>query len=98
MQQLLAIEKAMGRERIQKQGPRAIDLDIVLMGSEVVHTPDLTIPHPAMEKRRFVLQPLAEIAPEARHPLSGKSVRELLEGLSPGQLVRPWSESHPNND
>jgi len=98
IEQLLAIEQAMGRERIQKKGPRAIDLDILLMGSEVVNTPDLTIPHPAMEKRRFVLQPLAEIAPQARHPLSGKSVRELLRDLPPGPLVRPWSESHPNSD
>jgi 2-amino-4-hydroxy-6-hydroxymethyldihydropteridine diphosphokinase len=98
MQQLLAIEKAMGRERIQKKGPRAIDLDILLFGREVTNTPDLTIPHPGMEKRRFVLQPLAEIAPKLRHPLSGKSVQELLEDLPPGQLVRPWSESRSNND
>jgi 2-amino-4-hydroxy-6-hydroxymethyldihydropteridine diphosphokinase len=93
MQQLLAIEKAMGRERIQKKGPRTIDLDILLFGSEVVNTHDVMIPHPAMEKRRFVLQPLADIAPEARHPLLGKSVRELLEDLPPGQSIRRWEEA-----
>jgi 2-amino-4-hydroxy-6-hydroxymethyldihydropteridine diphosphokinase len=93
MQQLLAIEKAMGRERIQKKGPRTIDLDILLFGDEALKTPELTVPHPAMEGRRFVLQPLADIAPEARHPLLGKSVRELLEDLPPGQSVRRWEEA-----
>jgi 2-amino-4-hydroxy-6-hydroxymethyldihydropteridine diphosphokinase len=92
IQQALAIEKAMGRERTQKKGPRTIDLDILLFGNEVVDTPELTIPHPAMERRRFVLQPLAEIAPEARHPLSGKSVRELLEELPAGQSIRLWQK------
>jgi|SRR5215472_7288194 2-amino-4-hydroxy-6-hydroxymethyldihydropteridine diphosphokinase len=93
MQQLIAIEKAMGRERIQKKGPRTIDLDILLFGNEIVNTPDLMIPHPAMEKRRFVLQPLADIAPEARHPLLGKAVRELLEDLPLGQSIRRWKEA-----
>ena len=88
MRQLLAIEKAMGRERVRKKGPRTIDLDILLFGNEVVNTADLKIPHPAMEKRRFVLQPLVEIAPETRHPVLGKSMRELLEDLPPGQSVR----------
>lgn len=92
MQQLLAIEKAMGRVRTQKKGPRTIDLDILLFGNEVVNTANLTIPHPAMEKRRFVLQPLAEIAPETRHPVLNKSVRELLEDLPPGQSVRRCEE------
>jgi 2-amino-4-hydroxy-6-hydroxymethyldihydropteridine diphosphokinase len=88
LQQLLAIEKAMGRQRIQRKGPRTIDLDILLLGDEVVDTPGLTIPHPAMQHRRFVLEPLAEIAPDAIHPVLKKTVRELFQELPPGQSVR----------
>jgi 2-amino-4-hydroxy-6-hydroxymethyldihydropteridine diphosphokinase len=88
MLQLLTIEKAMGRQRIQKKGPRTIDLDILFFGDEIVDTPGLTIPHPAMQHRRFVLEPLAEIAPDAMHPVLRKTVRELLEELPSGQSVR----------
>ncbi len=87
MLQLLTIEKAMGRQRIQKKGPRTIDLDILLFEEEAVRTPQLTIPHPAMQYRRFVLEPLAEIAPAAVHPVLKKTVKELLEALPPGQDV-----------
>jgi len=87
MQQLLEIERAMGRQRLQKKGPRTIDLDILLCGDDVVNTPGLTIPHPAMQHRRFVLEPLAEIAPDALHPVLKKTVRQLLEELPPGQEV-----------
>jgi len=82
------IEKAMGRQRIQKKGPRTIDLDILLFEDKVVDTPALTIPHPAMQYRRFVLEPLAEIAPDVLHPVLRKKVRELLEELPSGQSVR----------
>jgi 2-amino-4-hydroxy-6-hydroxymethyldihydropteridine diphosphokinase len=88
MPQLLEIERAMGRRRLQKKGPRSIDLDILLFGDEVVNTVALTIPHPAMQYRRFVLEPLAEIAPDAVHPVLKKTVRELLSELPPGQSVR----------
>jgi 2-amino-4-hydroxy-6-hydroxymethyldihydropteridine diphosphokinase len=88
IKQLLEIEKGMGRERIQKKGPRTIDLDIVLFGDRVVNTDELTIPHPAMHQRRFVLEALAEIAPDARHPLFQKTVSELLRGLGEVQSVR----------
>jgi 2-amino-4-hydroxy-6-hydroxymethyldihydropteridine diphosphokinase len=88
MLQLLTIEKAMGRQRIQKKGPRTIDLDILLFEDEVIATPVLTIPHPAMQYRRFVLEPLAEVAPDAMHPVLRKTVRELLEELPSGQSVR----------
>src|SRR5262249_21635458 len=86
--QLLAIESAMGRQRIQKKGPRTIDLDIVLFGDLWVNSPELTLPPPAMPERRFVLAPLAEIAPSAIHPLLKKTIRELLEQLPPGQVVK----------
>jgi 2-amino-4-hydroxy-6-hydroxymethyldihydropteridine diphosphokinase len=88
MGELLRIEAEMGRERIQKKGPRSIDIDILLFADLVVNTPELTIPHPAMARRRFVLEPLAEIVPELRHPLLGKTVRELLAELPPGQTVK----------
>src|ERR1700747_2368485 len=68
MQQLLEIERAMGRERLWTKGPRTIDLDILLFGDEVVNSLELTIPHPAMQYRRFALEPLAEIAPAEVHP------------------------------
>jgi 2-amino-4-hydroxy-6-hydroxymethyldihydropteridine diphosphokinase len=83
----LSIEKAMGRERVQNKGPRSIDIDIVLFGDAVVNTPELTVPHPAMAARRFVLQPLAEIAPDLRHPVLQKTVEELLSELPRGQKV-----------
>jgi 2-amino-4-hydroxy-6-hydroxymethyldihydropteridine diphosphokinase len=72
---LLGIEQQMGRRRIQKKGPRTIDIDILLFDEAIVDSPALTIPHPAMHQRRFVLEPLAEIAPEVRHPVLKKTVR-----------------------
>jgi len=88
MTALLAIAREMGRQRTQKKGPRIIDMDILLFGDAMVDSPELRIPHPAMQQRRFVLEPLAEIAPEVRHPALGKTVRELLAELPAGQAVR----------
>jgi len=85
---LQKIEQEMGRKRTQPKGPRVIDLDILLFGSAVVDTPQLTIPHAAMHERRFVLEPLAEIAPEVRHPVFKRTVRELRDALPSGQQVR----------
>lgn len=85
---ILAIEEGMGRMRVRTKGPRNIDIDIVLMGDRVVEEPALTIPHAAMHQRRFVLAPLTEIAPEARHPVLGKTAQELLAELGTGQTVR----------
>ena len=81
------IERDMGRKRIQPKGPRVIDIDILLFGEAVIHTPDLEIPHPRMLERRFVLDPLAELAPDLRHPVTGKSMREAL-GAVMNQIVR----------
>jgi 2-amino-4-hydroxy-6-hydroxymethyldihydropteridine diphosphokinase len=87
---LLKIERELGRRRktSQPKGPRPIDIDILLYGSSVIDTANLQIPHPAMHQRRFVLEPLAEIAPEERHPVLKKTIRELRDALPPGQAVQ----------
>ena len=90
MERLLEIERAMGRERILKKGPRIIDIDILLFGDAIVNTPGLKIPHPAMEQRRFVLVPLAQIARTAMHPVLGKTIQQLLHELPKGQIVRKF--------
>lgn len=72
------IENELGRRHSVRRGPRVIDLDILLYGTSVVRASDLEIPHPRMTQRRFVLIPLAEIAPAAHHPVENKSVEELL--------------------
>jgi 2-amino-4-hydroxy-6-hydroxymethyldihydropteridine diphosphokinase len=85
---ILALEQEMGRQRKQQKGPRTIDIDILLFGSSVIEIPSLTIPHPKLHQRRFVLEPLAEIAPEARHPVFKRTIRELRDALPAGQMVR----------
>lgn len=85
-----SIEAELGRKREIDKGPRTIDVDILLFGDSVVADPILQIPHPAMARRRFVLEPLAEIAPDVVHPVLGKSIRELLAELdqSSGEVRR----------
>ncbi|MFY9646358.1 MAG: 2-amino-4-hydroxy-6-hydroxymethyldihydropteridine diphosphokinase [Terriglobales bacterium] len=84
----LQIETRMGRIRTQEKGARNIDIDIVLFSNQVVDEPGLKIPHPAMHRRRFVLEPLAEIAPEVSHPTFGKTAQQLLGELDGEQIVR----------
>ena len=89
--QLLAriqkIERQLGRKRLTPKGPRTIDVDILLYGAAVIETVELQVPHPRMAGRRFVLEPLAELAPELRHPVTRRTVREML-GAVAGQQVR----------
>jgi 2-amino-4-hydroxy-6-hydroxymethyldihydropteridine diphosphokinase len=82
------IERDLGRKRSAiSKGPRVIDIDILLHGRAVVDVPQLVIPHASMHERRFVLEPLAELAPELKHPVLLRSMRELLAATS-GQKVR----------
>ncbi|HJZ76711.1 MAG TPA: 2-amino-4-hydroxy-6-hydroxymethyldihydropteridine diphosphokinase [Vicinamibacterales bacterium] len=78
---LLAIEGLRGRDRPHPNAPRTLDLDLILYGSRVIDAPGLIVPHPRFRERRFVLEPLAEVAPELRDPVTGKTVAELLAAL-----------------
>lgn len=94
LRNMLAIELAMGRERTVPKGPRSIDLDLLLFGDQIIHEPGLHVPHPAMHLRQFVLEPLAEIAPEVLHPvfhLTISQLRNQIEGNQP--VVRRSDES-----
>ncbi|MGD0620353.1 MAG: 2-amino-4-hydroxy-6-hydroxymethyldihydropteridine diphosphokinase [Bryobacteraceae bacterium] len=75
------VERRMGRKRLIAKGPRIIDIDILLYGGSIVGIGDLQIPHPRMALRRFVLEPLAELAPDLRHPVTQASVAEMLSAV-----------------
>ncbi len=91
LQRCLEIELARGRRRGLKNGPRTLDIDILLYGDLVLNEPGLTIPHPRMAERRFVLEPLAEIAPEVYHPVLVKTIRSLLDSCTDPSSVRLYS-------
>jgi len=87
---LLKIERELGRRRLTPHGPRAIDLDILFYGSSVIRSRDLEVPHPRLTERRFVLIPLAQLAPDLRHPVSHKSINQLLAETPDRSEARPW--------
>ena len=85
LERLLAIEQDFGRTRPYGGAPRTLDLDLILYGDAIIDEPELVVPHPRFRERRFVLEPLAEIAPEWRDPVSGRTASDLLRALdSPG--------------
>ncbi|UCF21594.1 MAG: 2-amino-4-hydroxy-6-hydroxymethyldihydropteridine diphosphokinase [Gemmatimonadota bacterium] len=89
------VEDSLGRTRSgERWGPRTIDIDILAYEDRVIDRPELKIPHPRLAERAFMLEPLAEIAPDWRHPVLRKTARELLEGLN-GDVVRPFSGPLP---
>ena len=85
---LRGIEAQMGSQKLVAKGPRLIDMDILLYADEVIDTPELQVPHPRMHRRRFVLEPLAEIAPQARHPILGMSAAEMLANSADKSAMR----------
>jgi 2-amino-4-hydroxy-6-hydroxymethyldihydropteridine diphosphokinase len=93
MNGLLAIEAAMGRVRKERWEARIIDLDLLLYGEEMIREPDLTVPHPLMHLRRFVLVPLADLAPDLVHPGLGVTLAALLADIdTEGQEIRPMED------
>ncbi|MBI3812714.1 MAG: 2-amino-4-hydroxy-6-hydroxymethyldihydropteridine diphosphokinase [Nitrospirae bacterium] len=88
------VEQFLGRKRSVRYGPRTIDLDILFYDDRIVREADLTIPHPRAHERRFVLEPLAEIAPELEHPALRKTASQLLKGMRNHQDVRRLAPFH----
>lgn len=86
--EMLRVEKALGRERRERWGPRTLDLDLLLYGDLVLEEAGLSVPHPRLHERAFVLVPLLDLLPEGRHPLLGQSFAELLASLD-ASSVRP---------
>src|SRR5690348_5969585 len=92
LSRIAKVEQALGRMRTVKNGPRTLDIDILLYGRAVVRTAKMEIPHPRMAERRFVLAPLAELAPDLRHPVTHQSIRAMLDA-APAVAVRKISGS-----
>ncbi len=87
---LQGIERGLGSRKHVARGPRIIDLDILFYGASVIRTEEMEIPHPRMDKRRFVLVPLAELAPGLRHPVLGATIAELIAAVQDNSAVRVW--------
>lgn len=86
IQTILSIEKEMGRIRTKKNAPRIIDIDILFFNKEIIQTNTLQVPHPRLEQRNFVLIPLNQLSPNFKHPVSGKTIHQLLR-ICPDDLT-----------
>ena len=93
LEELFKIENSLGRKRREKWGPRIIDLDILVYENYVINSATLTLPHPEMTKRRFVLLPLSEFAGDYEHPIENKTISELLKELPENPQVRKKSST-----
>ena len=93
LQRIKEIEHSMGRTPGFRNAPRPVDIDILFYDNRVLHSEQLTVPHPRLAERAFVLVPLAEIAPGLRHPENGKTIKELLEGLGTITGVTKWAHA-----
>jgi len=91
MEQLLEIEQMAGRQRREKYGPRTIDIDILFFNDDIISTPLLTVPHPHIALRRFVLEPMNELAPAYIHPVLRKSIAQLLDDCPDPLPVKKFS-------
>jgi 2-amino-4-hydroxy-6-hydroxymethyldihydropteridine diphosphokinase len=89
LEALLSMEMQLGRSRGPRNAPRTLDLDLIAYGRQVVDAPDLVLPHPRAHERRFVMGPLAEIAPAWRHPVSGRTAADLAASASVGLDATP---------